>query len=189
MSTAGKVLVVLVALVMVVWIILFSMIGQLNSTWGAKVEALKQEQEKLQPKVEQEETRLAQVLNDIKAVQDDKIQKTRVLQTEVEDREGLLARTREALSAAQIRLAKVNAAVETAKANRDLRIMEKAGTEKSLAAQRSAVEQIQAENTDLLAKLSRLRDEFKRTLDENKQLLRRVAQAGPQVRPASFITP
>jgi len=37
--------------------------------------------------------------------------------------------------------------------------------------------------------LTRLREAFKRTLADNQQLLRRVVEAGPRVRSASFVTP
>jgi chromosome segregation ATPase len=187
MSTAGKVLVVLVALVMVGWIILFSMVGQLNSNWGEKVQAWAQEKTKLEAKQEQEAARLDRVLNEIDAIQVDRIQKTRVLRTALEDREGLLARDRETLAAAQVRLEKLNASVQAAQAGRDRRIQEKAETEKELAARRTELEGLRAQNADLLARLTRLRGDFKRTLDENKGLLRRVAEAGPRVRPASFV--
>ncbi|HEX8199599.1 MAG TPA: hypothetical protein VF590_03870 [Isosphaeraceae bacterium] len=187
MSTAGKVLVVLVALVMVGWIILFSMVGQLNRNWGERIEALQKEQAKRGPELEKEVARLERVLDEIDAVQVDRIQKTRVLRTAVEDREGLLATTREALSAARIDLERAQAAVKTAQATLERRVAEKAETEKELAAQRAELEGLRAQNADLMARLARLRGDFKRALDENKQLLRRVAEAGPRVRPASFV--
>ena len=189
MSTAGKVLVVLVALVMVAWIILFSMIGLLNRNWGERIAALEAEKAKLevaQPKAEDDvETTLAE----IDAIQVDKIQKTRVLRTAVEDREGLLFRTKEALAADKIRLEKWLATVATAQEDVKRRTEEKAATEKALADQRAEVEKLKAETAEQLAKLTGLQDDFKRILADSQQQIRQTTGAGPRVRSASFVTP
>src|SRR5262249_13698867 len=71
MSTAGKVLVVLAALVMVAWIILFAMVGLLNRNWGEKVESLQQEQAKQQEALPKAEDALAKTLDEVDALQVD----------------------------------------------------------------------------------------------------------------------
>src|SRR5205823_12990173 len=131
------------ALVMVSWIIRFSMVGQLNSNWGTKIDALEQEKPKLEAGLAQEGDRLARALDDIKAVQEDGIRRRRVLQTAVEDREDRLADAQETVSASQIRLEKEKATIASAQADRDLRAKEKVETEKALAAQRAELEQLQ----------------------------------------------
>src|SRR5690242_5180696 len=90
MSTAGKVLIILVALALMAWIGLLSMVAQRNANWGQKIKAQQEQIETLQKSQVDIRAQLAKVKSDIAREQEAHDKAVTVLQAEKADRELLL---------------------------------------------------------------------------------------------------
>jgi chromosome segregation ATPase len=176
MSTAGKVLVVLVTLSLLIWIGLLSMVAQRNANWGQKLKQQEEEIAKLEISQTDVLARLAKLKNDIARAQESQDQALAVLRTEVADREEALTDTVEELERDKNQLKLQETALETAKAHGDHRNEEKKQTEADLDSWKEQVERLKGENAALMAQLSQLRTEFLTTMDDNRKLLQRFSR-------------
>jgi hypothetical protein len=188
MSTAGKVLTVLILLVTVVWLVMMSAVSQLNQNWGEKVIAQQKSLDDAtdafakakeaglnlteQARVKQNETDLEGRLRDVKITTAFRLRSSRI----------------EDLSRLKAQVADAQKAVETAKTNQATREAEKIANQESLAKKREEITKAQALNADLKTQLSQLQDDFKRLLAENAAKLDKAAKAGT-TKPASSVRP
>lgn len=190
MSTAGKVLVVLVLLVLPVWIILVSAVAQLNMEWT----------QELAKQTKQVETLTADVAKNERAIEDleDKIaleqlasqEQQTVLRGKLTDLERAKAETIEVQTAVGVQVAILQKALAKAEIAREARKQELENETAGLAAARMTVDELKAANSELLAELTQLRNEFKSLLESNKALVERVLKSTTRragvTRPASF---
>jgi chromosome segregation ATPase len=167
MSTAGKVLTVLSMLLMLVWIVLISGVAQLNTDSARRVDELRKKAEGLKEQV-------------VKARQDaTEAHASIVREQEARDREVALARVREAraelmltearesLSRRQFLVEKAAASLASAQEDLTLRNQEKVALEKAKADGAATVDKTRGENAERLGQLTRLRDEFQKTRQQN----------------------
>ncbi|MBX6316770.1 MAG: hypothetical protein IRY99_28230 [Isosphaeraceae bacterium] len=178
MSTAGKVLTVLVTLSILLWIALAALVADLNRNWGEALDKQRKEFARLREEIGKAENDLIKLKLATDVEQDATTKDVTRLRADIAARERVEIEIKEALAAAQLQLAKVEAEVKDAQAQVEIRQQEKQGTEKALADAQAAVAQLRTQNAELLAELTRLRDEFKATLAENKELLARYQAAG-----------
>jgi chromosome segregation ATPase len=186
MSTAGKVLTVLVLLVMVVWIVMLSAVSQLNVNWAEKIAA---QQKALDDATEQfTKARDAglSLTEQARTKQDETDRKLRVQLVRIAAAERRQSSVTEDLTRVKAQVADAQAAVETAKVNLATREAEKIANQEGLAKKRDEIAKAKASNADLRTQLAQLQDEFKRILAENAERLAKATKAGA-AKPASSV--
>jgi chromosome segregation ATPase len=183
MSTAGKVLTVLILLVMVLWIVMMSPVSQLNANYGQKVESQQKELEKLTTDVADANKAITTLTEQARVEQDATERDLRLLLSRISAAERRQSSTSEDLSRIKIQLADYLAAVEKAKTNLATREAEKAKGEDDLAKKKDEIAKSQAKNAELRAELAQLQEDFKRLLTENTKAL----QKPPVAKPASNV--
>ncbi|WP_152053670.1 hypothetical protein [Tautonia marina] len=175
MSTAGKVLSVLVALMMLVSIYLLSMVSQLNRNWGRGIETVSAQIEETEQQVRQANAdayaiqkqvvserqitdsqlrslklRVEDLENRVSLLKEDQVR----LQLRLDDEETLLARTNETIAGREQEQAELQARVDELNTLRD---------------------RLASENADRMGQLSTLRERLTTLLAENQELLQQVA--------------
>lgn len=188
MSTAGKVLVVLVLLVLPVWIVLVSAVAQLNTAWTQEVQKQKDAVDKLEQDVAANQQAITKMKDQIVLVQNSAEEQSTVLRSKLTDVERARADVIQIQTGVKVQLDTLKAAVDKANAARDRRKEEKQQEIQAKADAEKAVNELKSDNAELMSQLTRLRDEFKSLLESNKALVNRMIRSGTQRtgRPASF---
>jgi chromosome segregation ATPase len=187
MSTAGKVLVVLVALAMVFWLVLAAAITQLNKSWGERIATLDSDISKVKAQIDGLEQTIRKAKDDTASDQAQKARALTVLRSRLSDLEKLETEIHETQERLKFEIASVQSSAKQAQSTHELRKTEVANLKVAQADEEKSVEQLKAENGNLMTELGRLRDQFKSTLDENKRLVDRMR--GPRAKPAARVTP
>jgi len=180
MSTAGKVLVVLVLLVVPVWIVLASAVANLNTEWTQELAKQNKQIETLTEQVAQNKRDIQKLEENIGLVQTSAAEQQTALREKLTDVERARAESIQIQTGVALDLDRLKATIKNAEAVRDRRVAEKADEIKALASTRQDVERIKGENSELMGELSKLRDEFKATLEENRKLVERLLRARSQ---------
>jgi chromosome segregation ATPase len=191
MSTAGKVLTVLITLVAAAWVVLAAAVTQLNRNGAKAVE----DRQKQYVAVEKEnaETRVAIR----KTLRDAFDQRTRtqtevtVLQANRAGVEKALSEMRESLSRVTLQADGETTTLERARSDSAQRLAEKEAETKARADSLALVDKLKGENDQLKAQLDGLRTKFTTTLRSNKEMTDRLLQnnsAPAPTRPASATT-
>lgn len=188
MSTAGKVLTVLVTLTALVWVILTAAVTQANRNHAKELDDVKAKVAKLETDVAKSAHDLVVLKDDIHKEQFQTQQDLTSLQVRQADAEKARAQVKEIASRVQLQLADAEAILKNGTAHAEQRTAEKDAEIKAKADAEASVEKLKAENAALLARLTALRDKFKATLRENKSLVDRLLKAGgtPNPRRASL---
>lgn len=189
MSTAGKVLVVLVLLVLPVWIILVSAVAQLNMEWTRELAKQSKQIETLEADVAKNEHDIAALQDQIALEQLASREQQSVLGGKLADMERAKAETIEAQSAVNVQVAMLQQALAKATLAREEREKEQTSETEGLAAARRSVDELKATNSELMNELNQLRDEFKTLLESNKVLVDRMLKSTTRRtgRPASLV--
>lgn len=185
MSTAGKVLTVLILLVMVGWLAVMSAVTQYNVNWQQKL--IKQEND-----IKGAEEGIAKA----KAMIFDLTEKTRIkeadtdlelraLQGRIASAERRQSVTSHSLTLLKFELAEYLVAADKAKLNLANREGEKNNLIDVLAKKKDETGKAQAVNADLRDQLAKLQDEFKRLLAENAEQAAKMLKDRPTTKPAS----
>jgi chromosome segregation ATPase len=177
MSTAGKVLVVLNLLLVLVWMGLASTAAMLNRNWGQQIADTQTWIAQNEPKLPDLYTEIDRKKSEINLVQVQKDNDLTNIRDQVSKLEKDDALTKESLARFTLQLETMQAAVAKAQARHEVRKKEKEETEKALAETRQLVVQLGQENDALLAQLTGLRTDFVRTLARNKEMIRTLLRA------------
>jgi predicted nucleic acid-binding Zn-ribbon protein len=167
MSTAGKVLVVLVALVTVAWIILAAGVAQLNANGTKRLHELTQEVAKTEAKIADVQHDVVVLRGQIASAQEKVDIDLAVLRTRLIDVEKAHSQILEGLARSQYELATVEETIKAAQTNLEHRNEEKAAEEKGLADARTEVRQLMDDSTRLMKQLKSLRETFLSTHTSN----------------------
>lgn len=188
MSTAGKVLSVLVTLMAVVWILLAATVTQLNRNGTKAVETLQSQVAKLDASVTATEREVQQLKDQAHARQRVTQNELTVLQARQADTEKKRSIQLETTTRVRLQFTDAETMIKSADVDRKHREEEKEAEIKALADARSSVETLKSENAQLLARLTSMRTKFKATLKENKSMVERLNQSGGERRtkPASL---
>jgi chromosome segregation ATPase len=192
MSTAGKVLTVIVILAIIGWIFLFSKVADLNKNWGERIAKLTKDVEKLEADLPVAVAGLDKQLAELTAEQVHINDTMTVFRARVSDLEKLDSESREALDRIKFQLASSQASVKSAQTSLDFRKNEYAQTDKDLAAERAKVETLKTSVAALMGELAQMRDQFKSLLAENKQMLEKIERKStpkPRVSSATLRQP
>lgn len=176
MSTAGKILVGLTLPLMLVWIALIAGVAEYNRKGSLEVsklqaQAAKLEQEVLEKIAEtrsfKDQTDFEQVAlgRDMAVIQAKKNAAQEALSVAIEDD-----------ARAKIDLTSQESTYKKAQRNRDDRIAETKQTATELHNAESEVERLKEVDSDQRLQLKKLRDEFKRTFDDNRAKIKKVSQ-------------
>jgi hypothetical protein len=174
MSTAGKVLTVIVMLMIVVWIVLMAKVDDLNRNWGEELakqekQAAKNEEDLAQAKID-----LARIKTEVDAEQVQKDKDLMVLRRKISALETAEADTREILTRVKSQLAEVQLGQKNAEAEKAQREKEKADLEKTLADTQADSKKLQDQNASLLDQLNKLHEEFTGTVAENRRMIQQM---------------
>jgi len=189
MSTAGKVLVVLVLLVVPVWIVLVSAVARLNTVWTQELKKQEDLFDKLEKEVAANEVAIKDLKDQITLEQNETGEHLTVLRAKLTDVERGRAEAIQVQTAVNVQLDTLNAAVAKAQSARDQRKEEKQKEIQATADAEKVVNDLKAENAELMNQLSQLRDEFRFLLESNKKIVDRLNKSGTRrtARPASFV--
>jgi chromosome segregation ATPase len=171
MSTAGKVLSVLVMLVLVVWIVMAAGVARLNTNGNTALHDLIEQVEKLRADVEQTQVDVAGLRDQTSSIQEKVDHDLTVLR----DRQVELERSRsqivESLERSKHQFATVEESVKSAQALLEHRNSERDAEQKALADTRSEVKTLMADSSQLMNQLDTLRKNFQKTYHANVENL------------------
>jgi len=189
MSTAGKVLVVLVLLLLPVWIILVSTVATLNMEWTQALAKQTTQVATLEGDVAKNTQAIADLQAKISLEQVTSEAEQTVLRARVADVERAKAEAIEIQTGVKVQLAMLQNAVAKAQVARKDRDQEQQNETAGLAAARMTVDELKAANSELLNELTQLRDEFKSLLESNKTVVERVLKSTTRRtgRPSSLV--
>jgi chromosome segregation ATPase len=187
MSTAGKILAVLISLVAVVMVLLAASVTQLNRNGAQALEALKGQVERLAADVAKSRNDLRKFKDDTHFEQASLLDKLAVLEGRQAGAEEAKSEVLEAASRVQHQLAAVKATVDGAKVQSAQRLAERKAETAALADAVKGIESLSAQNDELIGRLTNLRDHFQQTLRQNKELTDRLLKSRTRTtRPASL---
>jgi chromosome segregation ATPase len=171
MSTAGKALVICVALATLVWLILAGGVAQLNRNGNELLQKLTDELASTQTKIEETVVEIASVRDQTTATQekiDRDVTALRANQHELEEAHSEIV---EVLTRLQNQLATVEDTIKGARADTEQRNVEHKSEEKAMADLRSGVQNLKNENGQLMARLDSLRNQFQTAYHGNLEML------------------
>jgi chromosome segregation ATPase len=179
MSTAGKVLVVLVLLVAPVWIVMVSTVAQLNMNAGAGLAALKTKVATLENDVATMTRDIVKLKDQIAHEQEAMSQQLAVTRARQADLQKARSEWIEIAARDNYQVAAMQEAAKRAVATRELRAAEKVQETEAKQAAEAEVEKLQQEHAQLTEQLDKLRGEFKATADDNRKLMARLKAKKP----------
>lgn len=177
MSTGGKVLVVLVTLLTIVWFGLMSMVARLNTNYGNAVIAGEKSLTELQTKVKDSREQLRKLEDDVETshliIDNDRT----ILRLEYNDQVKALAETQESL----LRLEGLFNTLTNARSETENNIVQRkkevADDQVKLTKTTKEVESEKQINTSLLGQLTSLRQQFQQISEANRALATEVAKS------------
>ena len=185
MSTAGKVLTVLILLVMVGWIVMLSAVTQLNVNWHTRIAKQEADIVTFEARATAARVKTLAVVEQTRAEQASKDRDLRQLQEQVGAREAQQSMRTENLTRIQFQLAEYQIATQKAELNLTTRDAELAKARQDLAAKRVESAKRQDENVQLRDQLAKLQDDFKRLLTNNAKTVDKISGDRPVPQPTS----
>ncbi len=171
MSTAGKVLAVLVLLTSLVWMALAAGVAQLNTNGNQRLHDLVVQIEKLQDDLQETQNELTSVKDQTSTTQERTDRELAALRARQSDIEKARSQIRESLSRAQYQLAIVQETIKGAQDALQHRNEEYQTEEKALADLKSDVGHLVADTNSLRERLTTLRTQFHGTYHTNVEML------------------
>ena len=160
MSTAGKVLSVLVMLVLVVWIVLGPGVSRLNTNGNEALHDLTEEVEKLRAQVDQTQIDVAELHDQSATIQEKVDHDLTVLRDRQIELQQSHSQIFDSLERYKYQLATVEESVKSAQALLQHRNDERDAEQKALADTRSEVQTLMADSSQMMNQLDNLRKSF-----------------------------
>lgn len=167
MSTAGKVLVVLVMLASIACLILAGGVAQLNTNANKRLQELGEQLAKAQEDIGAAKLEAMSLRDEASATQERIDRDVAALRSQQTDLERTRTQIVDSLSRLQYDLGTVNATLEGARTSIQNRTAEFDGEEKALGQLRGRVQSLRANNTQLMGQLQSLRQQFHETHRKN----------------------
>ena len=171
MSTAGKVLVVLIMLTAIGCLILAGGVAQLNANANQKLQQLTADLEKTQADIESTKKDIVKYRDETSETQERIDREIAALQSQQTDLERTRTQITETLSRLLYDLSVVNGTIAGAKESLQNRIAEFDADQKAMADLRRDVQSLRENNSQLMARLQSLRDQFQDTYHKNLQMV------------------
>jgi peptidoglycan hydrolase CwlO-like protein len=172
MSTAGKVLVVLILVTSLVWMLLTVGVDQLNRNGNQALIVLTEKVAKLQDDVKKTQDKIVQVKDQTHVLQEKMDRELAVINARQNDVQRLASNVSENLSRVRYELATVQQTLQNAEQDRTERAAEVVADQKALDAARNEVKSLKATDEQLRARLASLSNEFKKTLKMSTSFIR-----------------
>ncbi len=188
MSTAGKVLTVLMLLVTVVWLVMMSAVTQLNVNWQEKIATQQKSLDQATEALAKATADGLRLTEEARAKQDETDLEVRLRLVRISSRERRLSSTLEDLTRTKAQVADAQGSAATAQANLATREAEIIANTENLAKKRAEIANAQTQNAELKAQLAQLQDDFKQILARNAAELDKAAKART-IKPASSVRP
>ncbi|HEU5117537.1 MAG TPA: hypothetical protein VFT74_12910 [Isosphaeraceae bacterium] len=197
MSTAGKVLSVLVALSILGAIFLSAQVAQLNRNWGQKLDQVKADLVKAQDAIPPVIVEIRQLKDQIVLIQLEKDDQLTRLRSTLSRLQKADSDTKETLDRYNIQLATADQQMQQAKLFLETAKRERAETQQEYARTLAELNQLADQNAQMLAELERLRSSLVATLQESQSDVRKILgeaepgteSASRRTRPASLAVP
>jgi peptidoglycan hydrolase CwlO-like protein len=173
MSTAGKVLVVLVMLASIVCLILAGGVAQVNYNANQRLQKLSEELAKAQGDIEATRREIAETRDQTTEAQEKIDRDIATLRSQQADIERTRTQIVDTLARLQYDLSTVNATIEGARTSLTNRNAEFEAEQKATDDLRRDVQSLKATNAQLMARLGSLRDQFQKTYRSNVEMLGR----------------
>jgi len=173
MSTAGKVLSVLVMLVLVVWVVLAAGVARLNTNGNKALHDLIEEVDKLRAEVDQTQVDVAGLRDQTSTIQEKVHRDLTVLRDRQVGLQKSHSQIVESLARYTYQLGTVEESVKSAEALLQHRIGERDAEQKAVADTRSEVRTLMADSSQLMNRLDTLRKTFQKTYQANVENLGR----------------
>jgi transcriptional regulator of heat shock response len=177
MSTGGKVLVVLVTILTLVWIGLMSMVARLNSNYGEAVQNGAKALLDLENQVKESTVKLQKLEDDVVTshlVADDS---RNLLRIQLQDQQTTLAELNENLDRMNGLFNSLIQSRQKTSANITIRQDETAKDQDKLMVTMAKSEDAKKRNADLLAKLQDLRNKFVELSNSNRELFNQIGSS------------
>ena len=171
MSTAGKVLAVLVMLVSLVWMVLSAGVDQLNTNGNKRLHELAEQIEKLESDVDQARDEVVALKASASTVQETLDHEATVLRARQSDLEKDRSQIKELLSNWQYQLETAKETIDRAKTALQHRTEEHESSQQLLAKTKSEVKELMDRCGELTNELLALRKEFNSTYQGNVESL------------------
>jgi chromosome segregation ATPase len=177
MSTAGKVLIVLVMLVTMVWIVLASGVSRVNTNANTRLNELIQQVEKLQGQVKDTQTEVASLLSQTSQTQESIDREFHLMSAKISDLQRARSNVFETLSGLNHELEIVNGTVKAAQTDLENRNVEYQEETNRLGADRTQVEELMADCKKLRDRLGSLRKEFQDAYHASLEMLDKAGKS------------
>jgi uncharacterized phage infection (PIP) family protein YhgE len=171
MSTAGKVLVVLVTLTTLVWMILASGVGQLNRNGNNRLHELNVQLAKAQDDLKQTQNDIVAFRDETSSIQEKVDRDIILLEARLADVQKVRSQIIDGLERLKYQLATVTEAIKGAQTALEHRNTERQAEEKALADTKAEVQSLMAESSQLANRLSDLRQTFRTTYKANVEMV------------------
>jgi chromosome segregation ATPase len=172
MSTAGKVLSVLVTLATLAWMILAAGVAQLQNNYSKALHDLEAQYEQLGSELEQTRNEVASLKDQTSTLQEKTDTELTVLRERVVDLEKERSRIVESLTRWQYQLAMLEETIAGARATLEHRNEELKAEDKALADSKAEVQTLMADTSQLMDRLKKLRETFQSTQQANRELVK-----------------
>ena len=177
MSTAGKVLVVLVMLASSAWPILTAGVTQLNRNGNKALIDLADKVTKLEDDLKTTQDEIVKVKDETILVQERMVRDLAVTGSRQTNMERVKSNIREILSRVQYQPATLQETVKNAEQSAQQRAAEIVAEQKTLDAAKAEVETLKVQNSELMNRLTSLRNELKTTLKASLDMLDMLGRA------------
>lgn len=187
MSTAGKVLSVVVTLALILWIVLAAMETQLHANFGAKLNAEMKTTEQTEAAVAKQEEEAAKAKSAALLQMKLTGSAITVLNNNLIDMQRAVSVSRETLSRANYQLERVDSTAAGMAKSKEYRGQELEQSKEDLTKKLQELDQLKKLNADLKGSLATLRDQFKSMLASNQELKRKIEEnrAKSQAKPTA----
>jgi chromosome segregation ATPase len=171
MSTAGKVLTVLVLVASLVWVILAAGVDQLDRNANKALVDLRAKIDQLQDDVKKTQVQIFETKDQTSVLQEETDRNLAVFFTRQNDVQRNASTVRDLLARVQYELATVQHTVQSAEKAKTDRATEEVQEKSDLDSLIAEVGALKAKDVELRARLQSLRDEFKKTYAFNQSKL------------------
>jgi chromosome segregation ATPase len=175
MSTAGKVLIVLVMLMSMVWIVLSAGVSRLNTNANTRLHELTEKVADLQGKVQDAQSETTSLLTQTQQVQEMLDREFALLRAKQSDLERARSKIADMLSSVKYELELVQGTVKGAQTDLEHRNIEQQEETARLGTERAQVAELMADCSKLRDRLGSLRKDFKSNYDASIELLGKAA--------------
>lgn len=196
MSTAGKVLIVLIVLAALGWITLAALVADHHMSWSRRYAELKSQSEELQASLPPLRTQIYETMNEATVVQIALDRARRNYRSALSQAQKTDSETKESLSRYTIQRETTEREVAAAQERHDVRRQERQNLDRQIAQEQAAIADLTAETAKLRDELATLRKTFQQTLAENKSYVEKLrkskkgepaASTGPRTRLGSLV--